>query len=172
MVNAEDAGSSARHVGKAFGGTASTDDGFVWHHPPGVRRASYEGEVVARQVARQELFDALQRLEEGVTAAHTAAHALNRELAALDLQRVLLAQVAQRQMGLERPPKACQHLSPRQRQVAVRLASGASDGAIARALGITVNTVKTHVRAVLEKLNVRSRREVAYVYRGVDSLDE
>jgi DNA-binding CsgD family transcriptional regulator len=48
----------------------------------------------------------------------------------------------------------------RQRQVARLLASGASNPEIARALYVSPNTAKSHARAVLSKLGVRSRREM------------
>jgi DNA-binding NarL/FixJ family response regulator len=41
------------------------------------------------------------------------------------------------------------------------LAQGASNRQIAEALMITENTVKTHVRNILEKLELHSRSEVA-----------
>jgi DNA-binding NarL/FixJ family response regulator len=51
-------------------------------------------------------------------------------------------------------------LTPRQRQVAGLLASGATNREIARALYISPDTVKSHVRAVLSNLGVTSRREL------------
>lgn len=52
-------------------------------------------------------------------------------------------------------------LTPRERQVLELLVEGASGQAIARALGISPNTVRTHVQNVLTKLQVRSRLEAA-----------
>lgn len=51
-------------------------------------------------------------------------------------------------------------LTPRQREVAELLARGATDPQVARALGISRNTAKTHARAVLTKLGARSRQEL------------
>jgi two-component system nitrate/nitrite response regulator NarL len=52
-------------------------------------------------------------------------------------------------------------LTPRERQVLQLLVEGASGQAIAHALGISPNTVRTHVQSVLTKLQVRSRLQAA-----------
>lgn len=52
-------------------------------------------------------------------------------------------------------------LTSRELEVLQQLALGASNKAIARALGISSHTVKFHVAAVLEKLGVSSRTEAA-----------
>ncbi|MBM7502869.1 response regulator [Agromyces aurantiacus] len=51
-------------------------------------------------------------------------------------------------------------LSPREREVAMLLARGASNDEIGRALFLTGNTVKTHVRAILAKLGLADRIQV------------
>lgn len=56
-------------------------------------------------------------------------------------------------------------LSPRQLEVLRALLRGASDRQIAEALDIGETTVKSHVRAVLQALGVRSRNEAAHVVR-------
>jgi DNA-binding CsgD family transcriptional regulator len=48
-------------------------------------------------------------------------------------------------------------LSPRQREVARWIAAGKSNDAIAELLGIRLDTVKSHVRIVFEKLGVDDR---------------
>lgn len=50
-------------------------------------------------------------------------------------------------------------LTEREHQVLVEAARGATDKEIAAALNISLNTVKTHVRNILSKLHVRTRRE-------------
>jgi DNA-binding CsgD family transcriptional regulator len=57
-------------------------------------------------------------------------------------------------------------LTPRQREVAALLAGGATNPEVARALGISRNTAKTHARAVLSKLGAGSRRELLLTLRG------
>ena len=51
-------------------------------------------------------------------------------------------------------------LTPKQSQVLVRMISGESGEDIAKALGISVETVRTHVRDVYAKLRVSSREEL------------
>ena len=48
-------------------------------------------------------------------------------------------------------------LSPRECEILEMLASGASNKELARALGISPNTVKTHIARVYEKLDVDRR---------------
>ena len=55
------------------------------------------------------------------------------------------------------------HLTRQERRVAVYAASGASDAAIAIALGLSVNTVKCHMKAALRKLSLHSRWELAHI---------
>lgn len=66
---------------------------------------------------------------------------------------------------LEHLPAA--DLTPRQREVAALLVGGATNPEVARALGISHNTAKTHVRAVLDKLGAGSRRELLPALRGL-----
>ena len=52
-------------------------------------------------------------------------------------------------------------LSHREREVLELLASGTSNKDIAHSLLLSENTVKTHVRSILEKLHVRNRAQAA-----------
>jgi DNA-binding NarL/FixJ family response regulator len=52
-------------------------------------------------------------------------------------------------------------LSPRETAVAIRVSHGERNADIARALGISVNTVRHHVERILAKLGLRSRHQVA-----------
>jgi DNA-binding NarL/FixJ family response regulator len=56
-------------------------------------------------------------------------------------------------------------LTPREREVAALLATGASNREIAAALVIAVPTVKDHVHRILEKTGLRSRTAVAAAWR-------
>lgn len=51
-------------------------------------------------------------------------------------------------------------LTPKQTQVLVRMISGESGDGISRALAISVETVRTHVRDIYAKLGVSSREEL------------
>ena len=61
-------------------------------------------------------------------------------------------------------------LTKREREVAVTLARGASNKEIARLLGITERTVKSHVSAILEKLLVRDRLQLSLLVNGQSAL--
>lgn len=61
--------------------------------------------------------------------------------------------------------KATDLLTPREREVLALIARGASDRDIAQALTIGLYTVKAHVRAVLQKLQVASRHDAARMAR-------
>ncbi len=63
-------------------------------------------------------------------------------------------------------------LSERETQVALLLVEGASNKTIARALGISVHTVKFHVASVLEKLHAANRADAvaSLIRQGVVSI--
>jgi DNA-binding NarL/FixJ family response regulator len=59
-------------------------------------------------------------------------------------------------------------LSPREREVLALVAEGRSNKAIAEALYVSPNTVKTHVASLLNKLHAESRAQLAAMaVRGV-----
>lgn len=62
-----------------------------------------------------------------------------------------------------RPSWQQQDLTPREREVLNLLATGSTNREIASDLGITENTVKNHVRSILEKLPARSRMEAVVI---------
>lgn len=57
-------------------------------------------------------------------------------------------------------------LTEREREVARSVAAGASNKEIARSLGITERTIKGHVGAILEKLGLRDRLQLALTVSG------
>ncbi|HEX7744162.1 MAG TPA: response regulator transcription factor [Micromonosporaceae bacterium] len=61
----------------------------------------------------------------------------------------------------EASPPALSRLTAREREVLAELARGRSNREIARALGMSEKTVKTHVSAVLTKLGVQDRTQAA-----------
>lgn len=65
-------------------------------------------------------------------------------------------------------------LTRREQDVLRRLTLGESNRAIAAALGLSENTVKNHVRSILEKLQAKSRAEAVVVglRQGLTSLPE
>ena len=86
----------------------------------------------------------------------------------------LSARAGARLMQEMRSPKSQRLLTDRERQVLRELALGRTNKEISRALDITLTTVKTHVRAILDKLGVDSRTQAAlYAVRsGMLSPDE
>jgi DNA-binding NarL/FixJ family response regulator len=60
---------------------------------------------------------------------------------------------------------ASARLTPRQNEVLDLLSQGLPNKVIGRRLGLTENTVRWHVQAVLEFLQVASRAEAVYVAR-------
>lgn len=52
-------------------------------------------------------------------------------------------------------------LTPRQLEVARRVARGSSDREVAEALGVSQQTVRTHLRNIFARLEISSRRELA-----------
>jgi len=57
-------------------------------------------------------------------------------------------------------------LTEREQQALAQVAQGATDKEIAEALSISLNTVKTHMRNILAKLQVSTRREAAKVAKS------
>jgi len=62
-------------------------------------------------------------------------------------------------------------LAPRQFQIAQLAATGRTNGEIADALGISVNTVKVRLKQVFDRLAVNNRIELANVLRRLAPLD-
>ena len=58
------------------------------------------------------------------------------------------------------PAGAGNPLSARERQIIALLAGGASNAAIASALYVTVNTVRTHLDRIRDKTGARSRADL------------
>jgi len=108
---------------------------------------------VGRDASAQELVDAVLRAARGelLCSTHTAA-VLSRRLAALARER--------------RAPSPAAQLTPREAEIGELLAHGHSNKHIARALGLSLATVKNHVHNILEKLEVGSRGEAGARLRG------
>ncbi len=78
-----------------------------------------------------------------------------------------VARIGANSPSLSRDNSWTETLTPREQEVARAIAEGASNKEIARGLGITERTVKLHVGAVLEKLGVRDRLQIALIVNGV-----
>ncbi|MBY0572870.1 MAG: response regulator transcription factor [Undibacterium sp.] len=82
------------------------------------------------------------------------------------MQRLLNAPVEITSNVLELDVAWGKDLSLREKQVAKEVAAGASNKEIAQKLVITERTVKAHVGAVLEKLHLKSRLQLALLVKG------
>lgn len=74
-----------------------------------------------------------------------------------------LARALQNKPAAEPVKTPLSELTPREMEILSHLAEGQSNKAIARDLGISDGTVKLHVKAILRKLDVRSRVEAAVI---------
>ena len=63
------------------------------------------------------------------------------------------------------PTSPLDELTPRERDVALQVAEGASNKEVARRLDITARTVKAHMSAIFEKLGVRDRLQLVLLLR-------
>jgi len=110
--------------------------------------------VVAIEVSDPALADRLASLLGGVTGIRLATPG---ETAAVAL-------VSREAQSLLEPGDI--ELTPRERDVLVLMAEGASNKAIARRLGISVHTAKFHVGSLLDKLDATGRTDaVAHAAR-------
>jgi DNA-binding NarL/FixJ family response regulator len=78
-----------------------------------------------------------------------------------DVEAVVLAAPAERGAfgATDEPPTASEPLTARERDVLARLAEGLPNKAIATALGISDQTVKFHVAAIIGKLGAANRTD-------------
>jgi len=86
-------------------------------------------------------------------------HASRMSGPALSAQIAVILEVAQ---SLEIAPLIIQayHLSKREGELTLLVVRGLSTGEIANELHISTNTVQDHLKAIFEKVGVRSRREL------------
>ncbi|MBB1126976.1 response regulator [Thiospirillum jenense] len=76
----------------------------------------------------------------------------------------VLARAVQREVEVpEREVVRFSDLTPREMEILCHVAAGLSNKGVARVLGISDGTVKLHVKAILRKLEVRSRVEAAVI---------
>ncbi|GAA0612061.1 response regulator transcription factor [Kribbella sandramycini] len=73
------------------------------------------------------------------------------------ITRRLIQTFTQPQTPTPAPSPLLNSLTPRERQVLTLIAAGHSNAEIATTLGVTVGTTKSHVNALLTKLNARDR---------------
>ena len=116
--------------------------------------------VVAIEIADPAMADRLASLFAGIAGIRLAAPG----------EEAAVALVSRDLPGVAAPDNV--DLTPRERDVLLLMAEGASNKAIARRLGISVHTAKFHVGSLLDKLDATGRTDaVAHAARiGVINL--
>lgn len=85
-----------------------------------------------------------------------------------DLMRRLLLALGRGKVRPHASDRLAQ-LSPREREVAMAVAAGATNKEVAQKLAITERTVKAHLSRVFEILNIRDRLQLAVFLNGLHS---
>jgi DNA-binding NarL/FixJ family response regulator len=110
---------------------------------------------VTRDATLSELSDAIERLARGGAAIPGG------------MMRGMLDRLVVYRAEMRDGDRMLSNLSPREREVLLLLADGASSEAIARTLVISKETAYKHIQNILVKMGVRSRLQaVAYVVQG------
>jgi len=120
------------------------------------RPATRQSLARAAAEAQRELLAATEAAEHAVARAYALSRQLERALEVLDQ-----GDAAPAAPQPVEPAEAWAGISPREREVLALVAEGRSNKAIAEALFVSPNTVKTHVAALLTKLDVESRVQLA-----------
>jgi DNA-binding CsgD family transcriptional regulator len=89
----------------------------------------------------------------------------SRQLAAAPAPEALQAAVSRSAAGAEVAHPALDRLTSREREVLAELAAGRSYHELSGALGISLHTVRTHVRNLLGKLDLTTRLEAVTLAR-------
>ena len=118
--------------------------------------AARQGVAIDRKRLEQAVSVVRESLLEAADAADKASHRARAMADALDLA----AQSLSGNSALPAPLQAA-HLSEREREVLAKVAAGKTNRAIADELFLSPNTVKTHVSALLRKLDVQTRTQLA-----------
>jgi DNA-binding NarL/FixJ family response regulator len=71
---------------------------------------------------------------------------------------------------IQKPSSDVEKLTPREQEVLTLLAKGYPYKIIADNLGISINTMRVHLRAIYDKLHVHSRTEATVKYFGRDRI--
>ncbi len=88
------------------------------------------------------------------------------------MTRYLALRAAERSGPAAMPAAELAGLSPREREVLVLLTQGCTDVQLARRLGLSLSTVRTHLCRIRDKLGVRTRLELAMLATGHAGFSE
>ena len=138
--------------------------------PPRVRRPLAPSSTTAEPVTLARVV-AEVRLALEVAAVATAEAAARASSVADALAALSGEEESPVLLGSSPTPGAAAGLSPREREVLALVAAGQTNKAIADALYISPNTVKTHVTSLLHKLQAETRVQLAAIAtkHGLDS---
>jgi len=128
----------------------------------------------------EKLFEALRAGAKGYLPKNTPSLNLAASLRALAndelaLSRQLMSRVVDEFSRMRRPEpddKSLAKLSTREMEVLRELENGASNQEIAKRLYLSENTVKHHIRSILEKLQVPNRRQAGLIASNHSSFNE
>lgn len=167
-----DSGTRIARQGKAFGNSGPN---VIWPvFPQSAARARQKRTLqpnpsvsIPDEALLQTAVDARVALEEAIQAAAAAAQRVRSITAALDQT---VGELASSQTMVEQAPTTVvrgedieEVLSPREREVLALVAQGRSNKAIAEALFVSPNTIKTHVASLLNKLRAETRVQLAVI---------
>jgi len=102
-----------------------------------------------KKLEPHQLFDMLEGLRQGEAAISGA------------MAAKILAEFQEPDRNSKQEAKGVDDLTPREIDVLEQVVTGATNKEIARILGITENTVKIHLRNILDKLHVQNRIQAA-----------
>jgi len=108
--------------------------------------------------------DSSDELVRGIRLAAGRQAALHADLYPLILKRVSALASQQRQADVFMTQKNEKNLTLREREILGLIAEGYGNREIARQLTIELGTAKNHVHNILDKLNVKTRRDAAIYY--------
>lgn len=123
----------------------------------------------ARIGARRSFADEGQRLKELLT--ELPPHALAATPDADTVVRFWQDLCGERLPHSETPAAVTASLSERERAILGLLATGMGNEQIANAIFLSVNTVKWHIRRILEKLEARNRSEAVFIARRLGLIE-
>lgn len=168
------------HAGRSdWGNTASEQDYLASHG-----KALDENDIVKIQVLPESISNRVQTdrrpyapmahprdllaFERQVQRLQGAITHLRTELRAAESQCHSMAEVARATIASVGYPAegTLTKLTRQEAHVALWAAHGAADAEIAASLGLSVNTIKSHMKAILQKLGMHSRWELRHVMLG------
>ncbi len=138
-----------------------------FHYPGGLYEQSAFFDHVAGRVRMVDILPTWFRHRNGRDITCLAAHRLDRDEPVFSPREVRLAWVLSRELRylyqtgrLEAPTSPVDALPPRQREIARRLLEGEAPKRIAFDLGLSIHTVRDHIKAIYQRLEVSGRAEL------------